>query len=115
MQKREKVTEVSSKIVCSRCGKEDYVSFVADGSRDYYCNECLTEFNKERKRGKVKKVFDEKRKRMVNEFLCDVCEKFIRCVEPPYKKGDQLICPKCKEEMKRSERQQKRKNVVIAQ
>ncbi len=108
-----KETEVLCKIVCSRCGKEDYVPFVADGSRNYYCNECLRKFNTERKRGVVKEIVDAKGNTRF-EFICAICEKFLRTGEPPRRSRGHLICAECAEKERRERRSAARKRIVIA-
>lgn len=108
-----KETEVLCKIVCSRCGKEDYVPFVADGSRNYYCNDCLRKFNTERKRGVVKEFTDAKGN-LRFEFICDVCEKFLKDLKPPKRVRGKLICAECAEKEQRERRSASRKRIVIA-
>ncbi len=107
-----KETEVLCKIVCSRCGKEDYVPFVADGSRSYYCSNCLRQFNREKKRGVVKEFTDAKGQRRF-AFLCDICGKFLRALEPPKRSQGRLVCAECAEKETRTRRAARRTKVVI--
>jgi len=108
-----KETEVLCKIQCARCGKEDYVPFVANGSRNYYCAACLQRFNSENKRGIVKKVFDSKGK-IRFEFICDACEQFIRSPVSPKRNRNRLLCAECDEKEKRLHRTTRRKRVILA-
>lgn len=108
-----KETEVLCKITCTRCGKESYVPFVADGSRNYYCAECLTAFNVEKKRGTVKEIKDQKG-RSRYEFICDICLQMKRSGEQPKKIRGQIMCAECAEKEKRTQRTAGRKRIVIA-
>ena len=108
-----KETEVLCKILCTRCGKEGYVPFIADGSRNYYCAECLTTFNVEKKRGTVKEVKDPKG-RSRYEFICDICLRLKRSSEQPKKSRGQLMCAECAEKEKRTQRSAGRKRIAIA-
>ncbi|HSA33488.1 MAG TPA: hypothetical protein P5077_07170 [bacterium] len=108
-----KETDVLCKITCNRCGKESYVPFVADGSRSYYCADCLKEFNAGKKRGTVKQVTDPKGRRRY-EYICDVCLRLRRAGTPPRKDRDRLICGECAEKEARERKASGRKRVVIA-
>jgi len=110
---KEKKTTVAVKIQCEKCGKEDYVPFVADGKRSYYCNDCLTSFNQEKKKGKVKKVFDNKKERYLYQFICSQCEKFFSLSSFPKEVEDEILCPDCYEKHRLSQNRKKRKNIVI--
>ena len=78
-----KKTLTSTKVICAKCGKEYFVSFVADGHRDYYCDDCLKEMHKSRKEGKIKKVFDPKNEKYMFDFICDICGEFRHAFYAP--------------------------------
>ncbi len=113
--KKGKTTLTSTKVVCAKCGKDYFVSFVADGHRDYYCDECLKEMHKSRKEGKVKKVFDPKNEKYMFEFICDICGEFRRSFYVPKREKDgKLWCKECLSKHTAEEQKKSRKNVRIA-
>ena len=112
--KKGKTTLTSTKVVCTKCGKDYFVSFVADGHRDYYCDECLKEMHKNRKEGKVKKVFDPKNEKYMFDFICDICHKFRHAFYAPKRENGKLWCKECESERKMEELKKSRKNVRIA-
>lgn len=109
----EKKSSVATKIICAKCGKEDFVSFVSDGTRKYYCGDCLKEFNLTNKKGKVKKVFSEKRGKFVFEFTCEVCGQFRKANFQPARIDDKILCKECESKQKAEARRAVRKKVVI--
>lgn len=113
MSKLDKKADIKHRIECAKCGKTAFVDFVPDGSRNYYCDECLSQFNLEKKMGKVKKEFDENKGQFVFSYVCDICHKVLKTKNPPMKEGGKIICKLCYEEIKREERKSKRKNVVL--
>ena len=112
--KKEKKTLTSTKVICAKCKKEYFVSFVADGHRDYYCDKCLSEMNNKKKEGKVKKVFDPKNEKYMFDFICDICHKFRHAFYAPKRENGKLWCKECESERKMEERKKSRKNVIIA-
>lgn len=111
MEKQKRVT--STKVVCAKCGKDHYVSFVADGHRKYYCDDCLKIMHLNRKKGEVKKVFNSKLKKDVFEFVCDICETFRRATYIPKNENGKIWCKECENKHKLEERKKSRKNVII--
>jgi len=109
-----KSTITSTKVICAKCGKDHYVSFVADGHRKYYCDECLKVMHLNRKKGEVKKVFNAKLDKYVYEFVCDICESFRRASYIPNKDAKGMImCKECENKIKAEEQKKKRKNIII--
>ena len=86
---------ISTKVICAKCGKEHFVSFVADGHRNYYCDDCLKEMHFNRKRGEIKKVFNDKLKKYVYEFICDICQNFRRASYYPKRENGKIWCREC--------------------
>jgi hypothetical protein len=111
--KKTKEKNVTTRIVCARCGKVDYVSFVVNNKRDYFCEECLLEFNKENQQGKIKTIKTNFGKTYY-EFYCSGCEKLVKQKDFPYKNGDVILCKNCEEELKRTLKKHKRGNIIIA-
>ncbi|MBR4490691.1 hypothetical protein IKP13_08670 [bacterium] len=112
--KKEKTTLTSTKVVCAKCGKDYFVSFVADGHRNYYCSECLKEMHKSRKEGKIKKVFDPKNEKYMFDFICDICGEFRHAFYAPKRENGKIMCKECESKQKLEERKRSRKNVIIA-
>ena len=112
--KKDKKTQTLTKITCAKCGKEYFVSFVADGHRNYYCDECLKEMHKNRKEGKIKKVFDPKNEKYMFEFICDICGEFRHAFYAPKRENGKIMCKECESSLKLEERKRSRKNVIIA-
>lgn len=112
--KKEKKTLTSTKVICAKCKKEYFVSFVADGHRDYYCDECLKEMHKNRKEGKIKKVFDPKNEKYMFDFICDICGEFRHAFYAPKRENGKIWCKECEAKHKAEERKKSRKNVIIA-
>lgn len=104
----------STKVVCAKCGKDHYVSFVADGSRKYYCDDCLKSMHLNRKKGDIKKVFNVKLNKTVYEFVCDICENFRRAAYIPNKEDGKILCKECENKKKAEEQKKNRKNIIIA-
>lgn len=111
---KSKKTLTSTKVVCAKCGKEYFVSFVADGHRDYYCDECLKVMHLDRKKGKVKRVFNEKTNEYAYEFVCDICETFRRATYKPKIEKGLIWCKECEMNHKLEERKKTRGKIVIA-
>ena len=109
-----KLKITSTKIVCAKCGKDHYVNFVADGHRNYYCDECLKEMHHNRKKGVVKKVFSKKLNKDVYEFICDICDNFRRSTYVPKKEKGLIWCRECEHSHKMEERKKNRRNIIIA-
>lgn len=109
-----KKTLTSTKVICAKCGKEYFVSFVADGHRDYYCDECLKEMHKNRKEGKIKKVFDPKNEKYMFDFICDICGEFRHAFYAPKRENGKIWCKECESKHKIEERKKSRKNVILA-
>jgi len=105
---------VTYRIECAKCGKTDFIAFVPDGSRNYYCSDCLKNFNLDKKRGKVRQSFDRKKQIQIYEFICDICEKSLRIKTEPTKENNKIICPDCYDKIKQEQRKEKRKNIKIA-
>lgn len=103
-----------TKVVCAKCNKEYFVSFFADGRRDYYCDDCLKLMHLNRKRGKIKKVFNAKTKRFLYEFICDICGKYRRATYFPKHENGKIWCAECENNHKIEERKRARKNILIA-
>jgi hypothetical protein len=103
----------ATKITCSKCSKEYYVSFFADGHRNYFCEECLKTMHHNRKKGSIKKVFDKKKKTDVYEFICDYCDCFRRAVYMPARIDGNICCKECLAKKKLEDRKKSRKNIVI--
>ena len=112
--KKLKKTQTLTKITCAKCGKEYFVSFVADGHRNYYCDECLKEMHKNRKEGKIKKVFDPKNEKYMFDFICDICGEFRHAFYAPKRENGKIMCKECESNLKLEERKRSRKNVIIA-
>ncbi len=112
--KKEKTTQTATKVVCAKCGKEYFVPFVADGHRDYYCDECLKEMHKSRKEGKIKKVFDPKNEKYMFDFICDICGEFRHAFYAPKRENGKIWCKECESKHKIEERKKSRKNVILA-
>ena len=112
--KKDKKTQTLTKITCAKCGKEYFVSFVADGHRNYYCDECLKEMHRNRKEGKVKKVFDPKNEKYMFDFICDICGQFRHAFYAPKRENGKILCKECESNRKLEERKKSRKNVIIA-
>ena len=110
---KRKTTEILTKITCDKCGKDYFVSFVADGHRKYYCDACLKEMHKNRKEGKIKKVFDPKSDKNMYEFICGFCGKFRRAFYVPKREEGKLLCKECESNRRLEERKKSRKNVII--
>lgn len=111
---RPKTKQTSTKVVCAKCGKDHYVNFVADGHRNYYCDECLKEMHLERKKGKIKKVFNERLKKDQYEFVCDICGNQRRASYTPKQEKGLIWCKECENKHKLAERKKNRGNIVIA-
>ena len=109
-----KKTLTSTKVICAKCGKEYFVSFVADGHRDYYCDECLKEMHKNRKEGKIKKVFDPKNEKYMFDFICDICGEFRHAFYAPKRENGKIWCKECESKHKIEERKKSRKKIIIA-
>ena len=109
-----KKTLTSTKVICAKCGKEYFVSFVADGHRDYYCDDCLKEMHKSRKEGKIKKVFDPKNEKYMFDFICDICGEFRHAFYAPKRENGKIWCKECESKHKAEERKKARKNVILA-
>ncbi|MBO4441692.1 hypothetical protein J5834_06195 [bacterium] len=101
---------ISTKVTCAKCGKEYFVSFVADGHRNYYCDDCLREMHFNRKRGEIKKVFNDKLKKYVYEFICDVCETFRRASYYPKRENGKIWCRECEANHRQELQKQQREN-----
>lgn len=112
--KKGKTTLTSTKVVCAKCGKDYFVSFVADGHRDYYCDECLKEMHKNRKEGKIKKVFDPKNEKYMFDFICDICGEFRHAFYTPKREDGKLWCKECLAKRDAEAQKKSRKNVRIA-
>ena len=112
--KKDKKTQTLTKITCAKCGKEYFVSFVADGHRNYYCDECLKEMHRNRKEGKIKKVFDTKNEKYMFDFICDICGEFRHAFYAPKRENGKILCKECESNLKLEERKKSRKNVIIA-
>jgi len=112
-EKNKKKVLTSTKINCSRCGKDYYVSFVADGHRNYFCEDCLKIMHHNRKKGVVKKIFDSQKKTTFFEFVCDVCDNFRKAIYDPQKINGQIYCKECLNQKKADDRKKTRKNTVI--
>ena len=112
--KKLKRTQTLTKITCAKCGKEYFVSFVADGHRNYYCDECLKEMHKNRKEGKIKKVFDPKNEKYMFDFICDICGQFRHAFYAPKRENGKIMCKECESNRKLEERKKSRRNVIIA-
>ncbi len=112
MAEKQKV-QTSTKVLCSKCGKDYYISFVADGHRDYFCDKCLKEMHHNRKKGNIKKVFDKRKKINVYEFICDLCDCFRRAVYSPEIINGNILCKECEAKKKAQDRKKMRKNVII--
>jgi CxxC-x17-CxxC domain-containing protein len=104
----------STKVVCAKCGKDHYVTFVADGHRKYFCEECLKVMHHNRKKGSVKKVFDPHKKSNLYEFVCDSCDNFRKATYSPEKIEGKVYCKECLIKKKAEDRKKNRKNVVHA-
>ena len=113
-KENEKKTDVLTKIVCEKCGKDDFIPFVSDGSRKYYCNDCLKEFNFSKKQGIVKKVFDSKKRKYVYEFVCSKCLKFFTVPYRPKEEEHNYFCLDCYDVIKQARMKKNRKKIVIA-
>ncbi len=103
----------ATKITCSKCGKEDFVSFFADGHRNYFCEECLKSMHHNRKKGRVKKVYDKRKKSDLYEFICDLCDCFRRATYSPEIIQGKIYCKECLSKRKLEERKKNRKNTTI--
>ena len=112
--KKLKKTQTLTKITCAKCGKDYFVSFVADGHRNYYCDECLKEMHKNRKEGKIKKVFDPKNEKYMFDFICEFCGEFRHAFYAPKKENGKIICKECLSKLENEEQKKSRKNVRIA-
>ena len=112
--KKDKKTQTLTKITCAKCGKEYFVSFVADGHRNYYCDDCLKEMHRSRKEGKIKKVFDPKNEKYMFDFICDICGEFRHAFYAPKRENGKILCKECESNLKLEERKRSRKNVIIA-
>ena len=112
--KKDKKTQTLTKITCAKCGKEYFVSFVADGHRNYYCDDCLKEMHRSRKEGKIKKVFDPKNEKYMFDFICDICGEFRHAFYAPKRENGKIMCKECESNLKLEERKRSRKNVIIA-
>ncbi len=112
---RERKAAVGFKVECERCKKETYLSFLPDGSRKYYCDDCLKQFNLDRKRGRVKKSFNSKRGKNMYEFVCEGCDKQLKVGYQPKILGGELFCLDCYDDLMKQKRKSQRKgNIVIA-
>jgi len=111
---RSKTKITSTKVVCAKCGKDHYVDFVADGHRNYYCEECLKQMHLDRKKGKVKIVFNEKLKKDQYQFICDICGNLRRASYKPKQEKGLIWCKECESKQKDADRKKKRGNIVIA-
>ena len=111
---KSKIRITSTKVLCAKCGKEHYVDFVADGHRKYYCDECLKQMHLDRKKGKIKKVFNEKLKKDQFEFICDICGNLRRASYTPKQEKGLIWCRECERKQKDADRKKKRGNIVIA-
>ncbi|HDT11192.1 MAG TPA: hypothetical protein ENN58_00490 [bacterium] len=111
MEKKKVLT--ATKVSCSKCGKDHYVSFVADGHRNYFCEECMKDMHHNRKRGNIKKVFDNRKKTTVYEFICDLCNCFRRATYSPEIISGNIYCKECLIKKKAEDRKKSRKNIVI--
>lgn len=109
-----KSTMTSTKVVCAKCGKDHYVSFVADGHRKYYCEDCMKVMHLNRKKGVVKKVFNAKLDKEVYEFVCDICENFRRASYMPAQVKGMIWCRECENKKKAEDLKKKRKKIIIA-
>ena len=107
-------TQTSTKVLCARCGKEHFVNFVADGHRDYFCEECIKIMHHDRKKGKLKKVISPKTHREAFEFICDICDNFRRASYSPTVIDGLLYCRECESKKKAEDVKKKRKRVIIA-
>ena len=112
--KKDKKTQTLTKITCAKCGKEYFVSFVADGHRNYYCDDCLKEMHRSRKEGKIKKVFDPKNEKYMFDFICDICGQFRHAFYAPKRENGKIMCKECESNRKLEERKRSRGNVIIA-
>ena len=112
--KKDKKTQTLTKITCAKCGKEYFVSFVADGHRNYYCDDCLKEMHRSRKEGKIKKVFDPKNEKYMFDFICDICGQFRHAFYAPKRENGKIMCKECESNQRLEERKRSRGNVIIA-
>ncbi|MGI6394981.1 MAG: hypothetical protein ACOX2F_09710 [bacterium] len=108
-----KKTITSTKVVCAKCNKEHYVKFVADGHRNYYCNDCLKQMHIERKKGKVKKIFNAKLKKDQYIFVCDICGNLRKSFYAPKRERGLIWCKECENKQKDEDRKKSRGKVVI--
>jgi CxxC-x17-CxxC domain-containing protein len=111
---KSKIRITSTKVLCAKCGKEHYVDFVADGHRKYYCDECLKQMHLDRKKGKIKKVFNDKLKKDQFEFICDICGNLRRASYTPKQEKGLIWCKECESKQKDADRKKNRGNIVIA-
>ncbi len=103
--------KVSSRIVCSKCGRTEYVPFHADGRRNYLCNSCMTSFNRKQKLDKVKKK--ERYGKTYYEFICYLCGEYIRETVAPLKIDGKPICGSCHKKRRREEKLRNKKGRII--
>ncbi len=110
-RKKRQDSPVLTKIVCSKCGAVDYVSFVPAGDRPYFCSRCLEEMHNARKRGKVEEI--PSKNGTVYRFLCDSCERIVKQLQPPLNRDGMLYCRACAEKIARIEQAEQRKKAKI--
>lgn len=103
--------KVSSRIVCSKCGRTEYVPFHADGRRKYLCDSCMSSFNRKQKFNKVKKK--ERYGKTYYEFICSLCGEYIRETFEPFKVDDKPVCGSCHKKRRREERLHNNKGRII--
>jgi len=108
-----KKADIMHRIICARCKKSDFVTFVPNGSRHYYCNSCLSEFNEEKQKGKIKQETGRKGD-IVFSYICDICNTARKSRKAPAKVNGDIFCNDCYDVYKRKSRKSNRKNIVIA-
>lgn len=111
---KSKTRITSTKVICAKCSKDHYVDFVADGHRNYYCEECLKQMHLDRKKGKIKKVFNDKLKKDQFEFICDICGSLRRASYTPKQEKGLIWCKECENKKKLEDRKKNRGKIVMA-
>ncbi len=70
--------------------------------------------HKNRKEGKIKKVFDPKNEKYMFDFICDICGQFRHAFYAPKRENGKIMCKECESNRRLEERKKSRRNVIIA-